>query len=258
VTDILVIPDPHATPSHDNNRFTALGRFIIDRRPDIVVCLGDFADLPSISTHNSVEAAEGLRYSNDIDAAYDAMDKLLEPIQVFNEGQRNNKKATYRPELHMLGGNHEQRIDTLCSAYPHLRQVISLDDLPYSGWRYTPFKHSLEIGGIHFSHYFTSGVMGRPISGVNISRSLLTKLHVSSVQGHSHLYSHAEETLPNGKKIFGLSAGCFSHPDYKEWWCRDTEFRWWRGVIMLNDIDGDGYYDHLEAITQRKLMRDYQ
>lgn len=257
MTNLLIIPDPHASPAYDNKRFLALGRMIIDKKPDIIVCLGDFADMPSISTHNSVEAAEGMRYQLDIDSAHKAMDTLFDPIDQFNKHQILNRKRQYKPNLYMLGGNHEHRIDTLCSNYPHLRNFLSLDDLPFERWNYTPFKHSLEIGGIHFSHYFTSGVMGRPISGVNISRSLLTKLHVSSVQGHSHLYSHAEETLPNGQKIFGLSAGCYSHPDYNEWWCKDTEFRWWRGVVFLNEIDGYGYYDEIQSITQRKIMRDY-
>jgi len=257
MSDILIIPDPHASPKYGNERFDALGRFIISTQPEHIVCLGDFADLSSISSHNTPEAAEGQRFLDDLVSAKDAMGRLLGPTEKYNARARLSRKKLYSPNLCMLGGNHEQRINTLCANYPYLSNIISLDQLPYEQWKYISFKRALVIGGIHFSHYFTSGVMGRPISGVNISRSLITKMHVSCVQGHSHLYSHAEDTLPNGQKIFGLSAGCFSHHDYSEHWCRDTEFRWWRGIIVLKDIDGEGYYDEIRSITMRKLMRDY-
>ena len=32
---------------------------------------------------------------------------------------------------------------------------------------------------------------------------------------------------------------------------------WWRGVVILEDIDGAGYYDAIRTVTQRKLLRDY-
>ena len=38
---ILVIPDGHAHPDYDNDRFDYLGRFILDQRPDTIVCIGD-------------------------------------------------------------------------------------------------------------------------------------------------------------------------------------------------------------------------
>ena len=37
MTTILVVPDGHARPEHDNSRFSALGNFIVDKRPDIIV-----------------------------------------------------------------------------------------------------------------------------------------------------------------------------------------------------------------------------
>jgi hypothetical protein len=79
--------------------------------------------------------------------------------------------------------------------------------------------------------------------------------HCSAVQGHSHLYNHSEQTRPDGQKIFGLSAGCYSHPEYRETWCKDTEYQWWRGLIMLEGLDGEGYYNSIRAITQRSIQR---
>ena len=159
----------------------------------------------------------------------------------------------------MCLGNHEDRITRATNSQAELDGTISIQDLQYEGfgWDVIPFKKCVTIEGITFSHYFTTGVSGRPISSVHIGHTLVTKLHCSAVQGHSHLYNHAEHTRPDGQKIFGLSAGCFSHPDYSESWCMDTEHQWWRGVVMLDDLDGEGYYDGVRTVTLRKIMKKY-
>ena len=52
MSNLLVICDPHAHPNYDNKRFTDLGRFIVKTRPDIIVCIGDMADMPSLSMYD--------------------------------------------------------------------------------------------------------------------------------------------------------------------------------------------------------------
>ena len=245
--DLLIIGDPHAHPDYDNSRFTALGKFIAREKPQIIVCIGDMADMPSLSSYDrGTRGFEGRRYKKDVSAAIDAQKKLFAPIR---------KVRGYKPKLHMCLGNHEDRIVRVVNTTPELDGAIGLGDLKYEefGWEVTPFKRSVVIEGVSFSHYFTSGVAGRPISSVHIGHALVTKLHCSAVQGHSHLFNHSEQTRPDGQKIFGLSAGCFSHPKYTESWCQDTEYQWWRGVIVLEGLDGEGYYNAIHAITQRSL-----
>jgi len=247
--NLLVIGDPHAHPDYSNIRFTALGRFIAKERPEVIVCIGDMADMPSLSSYDrGTKGFEGRRYRKDVTSVIDAQEKLFAPIK---------KIRGYKPQLHMCLGNHEDRITRAINASPELDGAIGIEDLKYKefGWKVTPFKRCVTIKGITFSHYFTSGVGGRPISSVHIGYALITKLHCSAVQGHSHLYDHAEQTRPDGQKVFGLAAGCFSHPNYTETWCRDTEYQWWRGVIMLEGLDGEGYYNSIRAITQRSLQK---
>ena len=50
--NVLVIGDPHATPSYDNDRFRVLGNYILATRPDVVVCMGDMGDFASLSSHS--------------------------------------------------------------------------------------------------------------------------------------------------------------------------------------------------------------
>ena len=247
--NLLVIGDPHAHPDYSNIRFSALGRFIAKEKPEVIVCIGDMADMPSLSSYDRVtKGFEGRRYRKDVAAVIDAQEKLFAPIK---------KIRGYKPQLHMCLGNHEDRITRAVNSSPELDGAIGIEDLKYEefGWKVTPFKRCVTIKGITFSHYFTSGVGGRPISSVLIGYTLITKLHCSAVQGHSHLYDHAEQTRPDGQKVFGLSAGCFSHPNYTETWCRDTEYQWWRGIIMLEGLDGEGYYNSIRAITQRSLQK---
>src|SRR5687768_6321108 len=96
---VLIIPDAHAHPQFDNTRFSWLGQLIADERPDTIVCLGDFADMPSLSGYDKGKKSfEGRRYKKDIDAARDAMSMMLGPTEVYNEGLRLRRKSQYRPK----------------------------------------------------------------------------------------------------------------------------------------------------------------
>ncbi len=256
----LIIPDAHAHPDFGNERFTALGNLIVEEQPTAIVCIGDFADMPSLSSYDKGRLSyEQRRYQRDIDAAIDAQEKLFAPLNHYNVNRRKKSKSTYQPRRVMTFGNHEWRIPREVQIYPGLEGKLSLDDLRYRdfGWETYPFLTPAVVDTISYSHYFVSGVAGRPISGESIGKTLCNKLHASAVQGHSHVYDHSERSIINGTKIFGLSCGCYVHPEYVEDWNRATVAMWWRGVVILDDLDGNGYYDGLRAITQRKILRDY-
>lgn len=94
-----------------------------------------------------------------------------------------------------------------------------------------------------------------------MARALVTQKHVSCIVGHSHILQHSEHTRADGQKIFGLSGGCYGHHDYardncpRAVWARDTAEMWWRGVIVIGDLDGAGYYDDIRFVTQRWMRR---
>ena len=48
----LIIGDSHAHPDFNNERFTWLGKLIHDSRPDVVVNIGDMADMASLCAHS--------------------------------------------------------------------------------------------------------------------------------------------------------------------------------------------------------------
>jgi Calcineurin-like phosphoesterase len=253
---LLILPDSHCHYEYDNSRFTALGRFIVDERPDVIINLGDMADMASLSSYDDGHASfEGRRFHKDIEVVIDANEKLKQPIKDWN---RKTHKA-YNPRMELTLGNHEYRIVRATELDPKLQGTISIDNLQYEkyGWNVHPFLEAVTVGGISFAHYFISGVASRPISGESIGRTMCSKLMASAVQGHSHVLDLAERTIITGNRVFGLSAGCFTHPDYVQDWCRASVRLWWRGIIILDDLDGNGYYDSISMITMRKLLREY-
>ena len=130
---ILVIPDVQVKEGVPTEHLTWAGKAIVDYRPDVVVNLGDFADMPSLSSHDvkGSKYFEGLRYKTDIIAAKSAMIKLLNPLKELQARQKKNKEKVYKPRMVLTLGNHENRIDRAVNNNPTLEGLISTKDLSY-------------------------------------------------------------------------------------------------------------------------------
>lgn len=250
MTSHLVIPDSHSHPDYNNRRFNWLGELIVDLKPDVVINLGDMADMPSLCSYDKgTKGFEGRRYHKDINAVLDAQERMFAPIK------RAKKK---RPRFVMLEGNHEHRIErAISSDAAHLEGIISLDDLGYEdfGWEFVKYNGStpgiIEIDGIAYAHYFTSGIMGRPMGGVHPAYQLLTKQFMSCTQGHTHTTDYCVRTAANGRMIMGLVAGVYQ--DYFADFAGEANELWWKGVIFKQNVE-DGKYDpqwiSMEAIKK--------
>lgn len=257
IKKLLVIPDSHAKPGVSNDRYEWLGKYILDQRPDVIVNIGDHGDMPSLCHYDKgTKGFEGRRYKDDVAAVNDSLERLHGPIEKYNKRRRKNRKALYAPDLHYCMGNHENRINRAISVdAAHLEGIIHTDDLKFKehGWKVHPFLEPVRLGGVSFAHYFPSGVMGRPIGGVNAAASLIAKTMTSSVVGHSHLRDFAERTDPYGKKIMGLVSGCYF--DHDEEYAGQVNKMYWRGVAMLHNVH-EGEYEH-EWVTLKTLRESY-
>lgn len=208
---ILVLPDVQAKPGIDFSYLSRIGQYALDKRPDIIVCIGDFADMPSLSSYDKGKKSfEGRRYKRDIEAAQFAMQAFLKPIKDHNEKQRK----PYHPRMVLTLGNHEARISRACDDDPKLDGVLSLKDLAYEeyGWQVVPFLEVIVIEGVAFSHYFTSGVMGRP---AGTAAAQLRKANMSCVSGHQQGKQIAYATRADGATITSIIAGSCMHPSHK-------------------------------------------
>lgn len=239
---ILVIPDCQVKPGVDTEHLEWAGKAICEYRPDVVVNIGDFADMPSLSTHDKAGSKyfEGKRYKDDIKAAKEGMEKLLAPLRNLQKSQRATKHKVYKPRMVLTLGNHENRINRAVANSPILDGVISVEDLNYEkDWEVHQFLHPVFIGGVGFCHYFPVGAMGRPASSASV---LVNKLHQSCVAGHQQGKQVAYGKRADGTAICGIIAG--SYYSHNEDYMDVLSNTHWRGLVMLNEVQ-DGAFDEM-------------
>ena len=63
----LVIPDNQVKFGEDFTYLNRIGKFMVEKKPDVVIHLGDFADMESLSTYDvGKKTFEGKRYVANI------------------------------------------------------------------------------------------------------------------------------------------------------------------------------------------------
>ena len=245
---IAVIPDVQLRPGDDVEFLNHIGQYLCKIRPDIIVCLGDFADMPSLSTHDKPGAKgfEGARYKKDVAIAQEGMATLLAPINQLS------RKIKWNPEKIMLYGNHEHRIERAVYNDPRLEGLMGFEDLEYEkyGWTTYKFLKPVVIEGIAFCHYFVSGIMGRPCT---TAQSLITKHHMSCIAGHQQGRMIAYAKSADGREITSIIAGsCYEHDEY---YLNAQTNNQWRGLFILNDVN-NGTFDEM-PVSLKYLRKRY-
>src|SRR5690606_6778948 len=218
----IVIPDNQVRPGDDTAYLDWIGRYIVDKfagRDNVVIInLGDFWDMPSLSSYDKGKgAAEGRRVIDDIRAGNAALLKLNRPLDEYNEKQRKNKEKQWKPRRVMLRGNHEERADRAANNDPEWTGVIGtgLDvEIPMEspGWEVIPFLEVEEIDGVAYSHYFYNPMSGRPYGTAAASR--LKQIGRSFTMGHQQTLDYAIRFVGE-KSHHALIAGACLTPDHK-------------------------------------------
>ena len=238
----LIISDCQIKPGQDLTYLNWIGQYIVEKKPDRVICIGDFADMPSLSSYDiGKKTFEGRRYKDDIFAAKAGMISLLRPMLNFNQRAKQNKEKQYRPSMDFFMGNHEERIERAVNSDPKLEGVLSTDDLEYKkfGWNVHPYLDVAVLDGVAYSHFFTSGIMGRPVSSAAM---LLAKKHQSCVMGHVQDRQIAYARRADGRAMTAIFSG-LSHP-YEEDYLGPQGNNSWRGIWMLHEVN-DGSFDEM-------------
>lgn len=239
----MVLPDVQAKPGHDFTYLNSIGKYMVEKKPDTVICIGDFTDMPSLSSYDKGKKSfEGRRYLADIQASHDAMEAFLGPLWEYNQKARRNKEKRYNPRMILTMGNHENRINRAVELQPELEGVLSTDALGYEiryGWEVYPFLEVVHVDGVAYSHYFTSGVLGRPITS---ARALLTKKHQSCVMGHVQTMDIATDYRADGTPILGLFSGCCY--EHNEDYLGPQGNAHFRGFHMLYEVTNGSFYHH--------------
>lgn len=251
MTTHLVIPDPHAHAEFNNARFDWLAGLIKDVKPDVVINLGDHFDMPSLSGYDKgTKGFEGRRVLKDLNAGLEAHERMWGPVK------RSKKKL---PRRIVLEGNHEHRLKRAVNSSPELEGVLSFDSFGFRDFYDDVVEYNggtpgvIEVDGIHYAHFFISGVLGRPISGEHPAYSLLTKQFVSCTAGHVHTTDYCVRTTVTGQRVHGLISGVYQ--DYHSDWAGESNKLWWKGVVVKRNVEG-GTYDP-QWISIEELKREY-
>lgn len=235
-----VIPDCQVRPDDNTDYLRWIGNYVAEKRPDRIILLGDFADMPSLNSYGKLKELEGQRYARDIRAVKIAMEKLMGPIR---------KVKHYRPKLALTLGNHEERIDREALNNPKLYGWISSADLGYAeaGWKVVPFLRPIRIDRISYCHYFISGSMGRPVSS---AAALLKRVHGSAVMGHVQHFDMAIHPYTGHLAMF--AGTCNVHEeDYLT--PQGNNYR--RQIVFLHEVR-DGIADPM-LVSLRYLKAHY-
>lgn len=238
----MVIPDTQVKPGVPMEHLAWAGEYAAEKKPDVIIHIGDHWDMPSLSSYDEGKKSfEGRRYTDDIEAGLEGMQMFLRPIQAAIASSYQNHRKRWNPELHFFCGNHEERILRAINSDRKLEGLIGYDDfqLQQGGWRFHPYLEPHIIDGVAYCHYFTTGVMGRPVTS---ARSLVVKKHMSCVMGHVQKRDIAYDYTADGRQITGIFAGTYYQHD--EEYMNPQGNKHWRGLWMLHEVN-EGEFDEM-------------
>lgn len=168
------------------------------------------------------------------------MELLLAPIERYNRRRRARGLRAYRPRKVFLDGNHEYRIIRAIETDRKLENTLSLEDLKLKkfGFEQHPFLKIVKIDGVEYSHYFTSGVMGRPVTS---AAALLRERQGSATMGHVQWTDMAIHKKTQKRALF--CGACYLHDeDYLGPQGNDCR----RQIIIKHEVN-DGRYNLMEV-----------
>ncbi len=238
---VLVVPDIHVKPGEghsDFDRLHALGKYILDEKPDVVIQMGDLGDFDSLAGWKGSRAVGGAgggkslenkRLAGDMGAWKAAQQAIKGPVDAANKRhlRSRRKDRIYSPRWIQLLGNHEERLDRVAEYIPQLEGLIGTHQLHEisreNGWECYDFLKVVEIGGADFSHYFETGVSRKP-AGI---KQILNKRHRSSIFVHTHAFGFDLQPVPGHGAISAVNGGHFK--------AHSGPFEW-AGVVMLTDL----------------------
>lgn len=250
-----MIPDCQIRPGDPTDHLDWIAKDIVRRKPDVIVCIGDFFDFPSLSTHaapGSLEK-ESARLLLDLKAGQDALHRLTAPIHAEIARIKRRRQRAWNPRLVVTEGNHEDRANRFMRNNPVLEGVVGthLCDFEAFGFERHAFKEPVEIDGFWYAHFWQAQHSDRPIGGTVDNR--LNKLGFSFVAGHEQGRRYSDRPLPNGKTLHGFVMGsCYL---VAEQYRGPQARKEWRGTLVLNDVE-DGDCDPM-FLSLRWLCREY-
>jgi len=106
------------------------------------------------------------------------------------------------------------------------------------------------LDGVAYSHYFVSGLLGRPVT---TAAACLAKKHMSCIQGHQQGLQIHTGHRADGNPITSVIAGSFY--EHNEDYMGPQGNKHWRGFLMLYEVN-EGSFD-LMTVSMKFLNQKY-
>lgn len=234
----LLIADCQVRPGVPLDHIAWIAQALVDYRPDTIVNIGDWWDMPSLSMHDGPGSMkmEGARYEDDVFAGSDAFAELCAPMEAEQARLVRNKEKQWKPRKVFCFGNHEARINRAVANAPKWAGTIGEHHLDTRDFERQPFLQRVWQDGVLYSHFFQSSHSSHAIGGSIDNR--LNKIGASFVQGHEQGFRYGTRIQASGATWHGLVAGsCYLH---REEYRGNQGQGHWRGIVVLNEVrDGD-------------------
>lgn len=245
----IVIPDGQVKPGIRINHWAAIGRYIAEWQPEVIVNLGDFYDMTSLCAYeDDLSATAARRIEQDIAAGDAAFAALCEPWA---------KIKGYKPKLIYTLGNHEHRHKRLLDEQPNLRGAVREPSgwAKAHGWAIFPYLKPVMVDGVAYCHLFVKGANGRvtnaKFGAANARTQVLREMH-SCTAGHKPGLDVHIQPVGSGSMRGIIAGSCYQHD---EEYMTPQGTTYWRGILVKHEVHA-GNYDLME-VSLKYLLRKY-
>lgn len=249
---VVAIGDAHDEYGRCKRRFKWLGQFAADEDPDVIIQIGDWAGLKSLSAHEgrgSKTDREAPTYTQDLES-------LEESLELFDAGCPRSLGIP----RHITLGNHEHRAwrafendpRYMSDAPDRLEMLFQNRD-----WQVTRYMEWFFYRGVGFTHIPTNR-MGRAVGGKNVGNSIGNEATHSIVYGHNHIYEFKPVPKLGARdqvQILGLGTAM---PDgFTEKYTPQTSPKGWNYGVVTMLIDAGGNITDHAFTSMKELERRY-
>ena len=243
---IVCIGDAHDSPAiPDKSRFEWMGKYIRETKPDMVIQIGDFATMDSLSAHTPNHTLDGKlkpSFENDMGS----FNLALQAMQIDGI------------DRHITLGNHERRLYAYENENPEMEGKLSatIDDiLKHNGWTYSPYGMPYSVGGVSFVHACLNK-LGKTYGGKNAEGGAIANDAIGDwVIGHSHVERrHRAPKLGHNNYIQIINVGCALPDQHIEDYAQHSLTGWSYGIADMSIQHGhvqDYHFVSMAALGER-------
>jgi hypothetical protein len=248
----FMIPDTQVKPGVPLYHLEWIGQYLVDNPPDRLIMIGDWYDVPSLSSYDrGKKSFEGRRLMADLDCGHRALELLEKPMEQRNAALRRSKHKQITMDKHVTWGNHEHRISRTVENVPELDGLIGVHILDEfwrkRGWTTHQYTEVVDLDGVWYSHCFLTELTGRAIGAM--ASTMLKQIGHTFTQGHRQTYEVACRYVGQKMQRALIAGACYLHDEeYKGPHRKDSERSanyHWRGCVMKHDV-ADGEYSLME------------